>query len=92
MIDVRAGVDAVDTQLIDLLATRFAYMRAAARIKSDRAMVRDESRKTAVIAAAREQAESHQLPGEVIASLWNALVEVSISYELEEWDRRHPTN
>ena len=25
MTDVRAGVDAVDTQLIELLATRFAY-------------------------------------------------------------------
>ena len=87
MIDVRAGVDAVDTQLMDLLATRFAYMRAAARIKCDRSMVRDEARKTAVIAAARKQAEERQLPGEAIASLWAGLVEFSISYELEEWDR-----
>lgn len=89
--DVREGVDAVDRELIDLLTTRFAYMRAAARIKSDRTMVRDEARKAAVIAAAREQAEAHQLPGRAIASLWNALVEISISYELEEWDRRHPS-
>lgn len=89
MIDVRDGVDAVDTKLIDLLATRFAYMRAAARIKSDREMVRDEARKAAVIAAAFKQAEAHRLPGEAIASLWVALVEFSISYELEEWDQRH---
>jgi len=89
MFDVRQGVDAVDTELIALLATRFAYMRAAARIKPERNMVRDEARKAAVIAAAREQAEYYQLPGEAIASLWEALVESSISFELEEWDRRH---
>lgn len=90
MNDVRKGVDAVDTQLIDLLATRFAYLRAAARIKPDRAMVRDEARKAAVVAAARKQAEERQLPGEAIASLW--LVEFSISYEQDEWDRRHSAN
>ena len=31
MVDVRAGVDAVDAQLVDLLAQRFGYMDAAAR-------------------------------------------------------------
>jgi len=92
MTDVRAGVDAVDTQLIDLLARRFAYMRAAARIKPDRAMVRDEARKSAVIVAACKQAEERQLPGDAIASLWTALVECSNSYELDEWDQRHPAN
>ncbi|MDP3674292.1 MAG: chorismate mutase [Novosphingobium sp.] len=89
MIDVRKGVDAVDTELIALLATRFASMRAAARIKPERAMVRDEARKAAVIAAACKPARSHRLPGEAIASLWEALVEASISYEPEEWNRRH---
>ena len=42
-------------QLVALLATRFGYMRAAARIKTDRASVRDEDRKTAVIAAAADR-------------------------------------
>ena len=33
MAEVRAGVDALDAELVALLATRFGYMRAAARIK-----------------------------------------------------------
>ena len=53
MKEVRAGVDALDRELVALLAQRFAYMDAAARIKPERGHVRDEARKAAVIANAR---------------------------------------
>jgi isochorismate pyruvate lyase len=36
MTEVRAGVDAVDRALVELLVRRFGYMDAAARIKTDR--------------------------------------------------------
>ncbi|MGB3712122.1 MAG: chorismate mutase, partial [Erythrobacter sp.] len=42
MAEVREGVDATDRELVALLARRFGYMRAAARIKPDREAVRDE--------------------------------------------------
>lgn len=87
MTDVRQGVDATDRELMDLLARRYGYMRAAARIKADRDTVRDEGRKAQVIENARADAESRQLPGRDIARIWEALVESSIAYELEEWDR-----
>ena len=57
MAQVRAGVDALDRQLVALLAERFAHMRAAARIKPDRSAVRDEARKAQVIANACAEAE-----------------------------------
>lgn len=90
MTDVRAGVDATDRALIALLARRFGYMRAAARIKSDRAAVRDEVRKAAVIAAARSEAERLGAPVDAIVQLWNELIEASIAYEFVEWDRNRP--
>ena len=88
MTDVRAGVDAVDRALITLLARRFGYMDAAARIKPDRGQVRDEARKAAVIANARAEAEAAGLPADAIAQLWDRLVEASIAYEFEAFDRR----
>lgn len=88
MAQVRAGVDALDRELVALFARRFAYMRAAARIKPERAMVRDETRKAAVIAAARAEAETQAAPADRIAALWEELVESSIAYELEQWDGR----
>ncbi|MBW8753330.1 MAG: chorismate mutase [Sphingomonadales bacterium] len=88
MAEVRAGIDALDAELIALLARRFAYMRAAARIKPSRDAVRDEARKAEVIANAVAKAEVLRLPAGVVAELWDRLVEASIAYELDEWDRR----
>ena len=88
MAEVRAGVDALDRELVALLARRFAYMDAAARIKPQRGHVRDEARKAAVIANARGEAERLGLPGDVIADLWEGLVEASIAYELAAFDAR----
>lgn len=87
MTDVRAGVDATDRELMALLDRRFGYMRAAARIKQTRDTVRDETRKAGVIASAAADAEKRGLPHREIAEIWDRLVETSIAYELEEWDR-----
>ena len=87
MAEVRAGVDALDRELVALLATRFGYMRAAARIKQSRDAVRDEERKARVIAAAVAEAEAKGIPGDVVADIWERLVECSIAYEFTEWDR-----
>jgi isochorismate pyruvate lyase len=86
MPEVRAGVDAVDRELVALLDKRFGYMRAAARIKESRAAVRDEERKASVIAAAVAEAGARGLPEDVIAAMWEVLVEGSIAYEFTEWD------
>jgi len=88
MRDVRAGVDALDRQLVELLARRFGYMRAAARIKDDRGAVRDEARKAAVIAAARAAALELGVPVGLVGDFWERLVEASIAYELQAWDAR----
>lgn len=86
MAEVRAGVDDVDAQIVQLLARRFAYMDAAARIKQDRETVRDEVRKAQVIANARKAALELRIPQDVIAEMWETLVEGSIAYEYGRWD------
>lgn len=87
MVEVRTGVDATDRELMALLDRRFGYMRAAARIKTQRSAVRDEGRKAEVIANARRDAENRGLPADALAAIWNDLVEASIAYEMDEWDR-----
>ena len=86
MVDVREGVDAVDLQIVDLLVRRFGYMDAAARIKSDRDTVRDETRKAQVISNVRRAALDGRIPQDVVAEMWETLVEGSIAYELGRWD------
>lgn len=88
MAQVRVGVNATDIALVSLLAQRFGYMRAAARIKPDRSHVRDEARKVQVIEQVREQAAHLGLPAEAIAEMWDRLVEASIAYEMDAFDQR----
>ena len=87
MADVRTGVDATDAELVFLLARRFGYMRAAARIKADRGAVRDEERKAQVLANVARHAAAAGLPPVALGAVWDALIEQSIAYELDEWDR-----
>jgi isochorismate pyruvate lyase len=86
MTEVRAGVDSVDVEIVALLATRFRFMTAAARIKADRGAVRDEGRKAAVIANAKAEAARVGVPPELVGDLWERLVEGSIAYEFDRWD------
>ncbi|MEY4850967.1 MAG: hypothetical protein RLZZ331_1971 [Pseudomonadota bacterium] len=86
MVEVRAGVDALDQELVALLARRFGYMDAAARIKPSRSDVRDEARKAQVIANASAAAAAG-LPEGLAEAIWEALVEASIAHELDRWDK-----
>ncbi len=86
MVEVRAGVDAIDRQLVALLAERFRYMDAAARIKPQREQVRDEARKAQVIANVEREARALGVDPALAAQLWEALVEASIAHETDVWD------
>ncbi len=88
MADVRATVDAVDTEIIKLLERRFALMAAAARIKTSRAAVRDEDRKAEVIANAMKAARAAGVPESLVAAMWDMLVEASIAHELALFDKK----
>lgn len=87
MAEVRAGVDAVDRQVVALVARRFGYMDAAARIKPDRSVVRDEARKSEVIENVKAAAREHAIDPGLLARLYDQLIEASIAYEFDEFDR-----
>jgi isochorismate pyruvate lyase len=90
MADVRAGVDALDAQIVGLLGVRFRFMAAAARIKRNREDVRDEERKAAVIKNVLSHAANTGVPKDLIGALYEAIVEASIAYEFERYDERYP--
>ena len=87
MAEVRLGVDAVDRQLVALLKRRFAYMDAAARIKPDRAAVRDEWRKADVLSKVDEAAKELGIDRKLMARLYEDLIETSIAHEFDVYDR-----
>jgi isochorismate pyruvate lyase len=86
MTEVRAGVDAVDRQIVALFATRFGYMDAAARIKPTRDAVRDEWRKADVKAKVDAAAAAAAVDRALVSRLYEDLIETSIAHELVRWD------
>jgi isochorismate pyruvate lyase len=89
MDQVRIGVDALDRALVALLAERQAYMDAAARIKTDRDLVRDPARIEQVVANVLATAATAGLDLAIAEPVWRLLIERSIAHELDAWDRRH---
>ena len=87
MAEVRQGVDDVDRRIVELLARRFGYMDAAARIKPEREAVRDEWRKADVLAKVEAGATARGVDRELVARLYEDLIETSIAHELDRWDR-----
>lgn len=87
MSEVRAGVDDLDLAIVDLLTLRFGYMEAAARIKPERSAVRDDERKADVLAKVDGAAEEAGLDRQLVAQLYEQLIEASIAFELDEFDR-----
>jgi len=87
MTEVRAGVDQVDRELVALLARRFAYMDAAARIKPDRDAVFDQARIDDVVAKVLTSAEAHDLSPDIAEPVWRLLIDRCIAHEFATYDR-----
>ena len=87
MRDVRTAIDALDREIVALLALRMRYIEAAARVKTARGAVRDEARKAEVIAKACAAAEANGLSPAHVAAIYELLVERSIAHEFEVFDR-----
>jgi isochorismate pyruvate lyase len=86
MSEVRQGVDALDRALVALLAERQGYMDAAARIKAERAAVRDEARIEDVVAKVKAEARRRGLSEAIAEPVWRLLIERCIAHEFEAWD------
>ena len=86
---IREGMDAVDRQIVALLAERVAYVRAAAKFKTSSANVAAPDRVAAVLKTRRLWAEETGLSGDVVESLYRELVAYCVSEEHKEWTRRH---
>ena len=88
MAELRAAIDALDKELVVLLARRQLYIERAAVLKSDRGAVRDSARVEDVIAKVLAAAEKAGLSATIAEPVWRTLVEASIAHEFEAFDKK----
>lgn len=82
--EVRARIDAIDADLVRLLADRQELVRAAAAFKADEQAVRAPARVEQVISKVRERATAAGLAPAVAEAVWRAMIEAFIDLELAE--------
>lgn len=88
MIDVRYEVDRLDILIVELLAQRQSYMDAAARIKANRDLVRDEARIEDVVSKVKNIANIYGLEHSIIEPVYRLLIEKCIAYEFESFEKQ----
>lgn len=82
--EVRSHIDAIDSELVRLLAQRQGWVRAAASFKSDDEAVRAPDRVAQVVASVRERAVGVGLEPAVAEAVWRAMIGAFIEVELAQ--------
>ena len=84
MTDLRAAIDALDRDLIEMLARRAGYIDRAAELKPAEGMpARISARVEQVVANVRSSARTNALDPDLVETLWRPLIEWSIRREEE---------
>ncbi len=88
MEELRLSIDALDVQLVALLARRQAYIERAAQLKQGREQVRDPARIEDVVQKVIAAARMAGLNPAIAEPVWRTLIEASIAHEFEAFDRK----
>jgi isochorismate pyruvate lyase len=88
MEELRVAIDALDVELVQLLARRQAYIERAAILKTDRGTVRDEARIEEVVQKVLAAAKQAGLSPAIAEAVWRVLIERSIQHEFQKFDAK----
>lgn len=88
--EIRERVDALDTEVVGLLARRQRLVEAAAALKADEQAVRAPDRVERVVAGVRARAREAGLAPQVAEAVWRAMISAFVELELAEHRRAVP--
>lgn len=88
--EVREHIDAIDAQLIKLMAERQKYVTEAGRFKKDPASVSAPARVEAIVVKVRANAEAAGLSPEVAERAYRAMIAAFEDYERGIWLAKNP--
>ena len=85
--EIREGMDALDREIIRILARRVAYVKAAARFKTSSAAVAAPDRVQKVLDTRRKWAVEAGLDGDVVRALYRDIVSYCVGEEKKHWEK-----
>lgn len=84
---IRSQIDAIDAQMITLLAQRQPLVLQAAQFKSDATAVRAADRRAAMMERLGALADAEGVSRSVVTNVWTAMIDSFIALELQEHAR-----
>ncbi|MGY2290558.1 isochorismate lyase [Pseudomonas sp. SDO528_S397] len=88
--DIRHGIDSLDRQLVQLLATRLTYVQAATQFKADVHAIPAPERVSAMLEERRAWAADAGLPVDETEEFFRDLIHWFINQQINHWHRLHP--
>jgi len=85
MTEIRAAIDIIDNQIVELIACRSKYVKEAAKFKKDEKAVKDSNRVQKVINSKRKLAEKHGASPELVEKIYKMMIDFYINEEMTEW-------
>ncbi|WP_437615361.1 chorismate mutase [Erwinia sp. V71] len=82
--EIRADIDKLDAQLVQLITQRSLCVKAAAGFKKDTQAVRAPDRVQQVIDKVTAHARVTGLPEEIIEKVYRTMIDAFIDYELKQ--------
>lgn len=81
MAGVRAGIDALDAQLVKLLGERLAHIRRASELKAQVSDARVPWRVEDVVQKVRVAAEANGFDADLAETIWRHMIDCCIDFE-----------
>jgi isochorismate pyruvate lyase len=85
--EIREGMDALDREIIRILALRVAYVKSAARFKTSSSDVAAPDRVQKVLDTRRQWAIDAGLDGDVVRALYRDIVTYCVGEEKKHWEK-----
>ena len=87
MVQVRSCIDAIDAQVVALLAARSGYIAQAARIKQRADQIVDLERVEYIVHRMRDAMTARAAPPDIAEATYRSLIAASIEFEKQEFAR-----
>lgn len=88
LLEIREQIDILDNQIIELLSSRYMYVKEAAKFKTSEDAVRAPDRVQQVINKVRLLADKALLPPNLAEAVYRVLISQFIELELKEYSSK----
>ncbi|MFJ4142887.1 isochorismate lyase [Pseudomonas sp. NPDC089734] len=88
--DIRQGIDSIDQQIVNLLARRLTYVKAATAFKANEHSIPAPERVVAMLEERRQWAAEAGLPVDQTEDFFKDLIHWFINQQITHWRTLHP--